>query len=158
MKKNEPKLVCFFDGACAPINPNGHIGYGWVITENGVVIAEKSGYIPQKVGNTNNIAEYMALNDLLAYLLTEGLNGEEILICGDSNLAVMQMTGKWKIKFGAYKPYALECKELLTDFTNVSLRWISRDLNTLADTQSKKGFLERGIADFTDKKPNANQN
>ncbi len=50
------QIIASFDGACEPFNPGGHMGIGWVIDGKGY-----SDYIPAAHGNTNNVAEYLAL-------------------------------------------------------------------------------------------------
>jgi hypothetical protein len=47
----------FFDGACLPKNPGGHIGYGFWITQNQEPIIDGSDYDVSNPKNSNNVAE-----------------------------------------------------------------------------------------------------
>lgn len=147
-----PKLTCYFDGACAPQNPFGNMGYGYVILENNYILQTYSGFEPSSFKNSNNVAEYLALINCLEFLIYNNQENELIEIFGDSKLVVNQMNEYWRIKSGLYYKYALCCKELFDKFTNCTIKWIPRELNTLADEASKKEFKERGIIDLTDKK------
>ncbi len=128
---------CYFDGCCEPVNPNGTMGYGaYIVSENDEY--KKSASLPAKRGNTNNIAEYLGLMMVLK-LLTKKTDCI-IKIYGDSNMVVRQMKGDWRIKEGAYKPYAIEAKKLFEEISKenmVSIDWIPRDENTVADDLSK---------------------
>jgi ribonuclease HI len=69
----------------------------------------------------------------------------EIKIFGDSKLVVNQMNELWGSNGGAYYPYMLEAKKLLKELvkTNkVTIEWIPRDKNELADNQSKLHIKE----------------
>lgn len=146
--KNDSKIICYFDGACRPFNPGGWIGYGWVILEKGKILWSKSGYKEKHESNSNNVAEYMALNDLLAFLLYEELQNEPIRIFGDSLLVVNQCNGYWNILGGRYAEQAYQCEELLKNFTNIKIRWVPREQNTLADAESSKELDRLGIEKF----------
>jgi len=50
------KVTASFDGACEPFNPGGHMGLGWVIGGE-----PQSKYVSSSGGNSNNVAEYLAL-------------------------------------------------------------------------------------------------
>lgn len=77
----------YFDG-CSKGNP-GDSGVGGVlIDENGEIVEKISKYIGV---HTNNEAEYMALLELLNSAYRH--NVKEILIHGDSQLVIEQMTG-----------------------------------------------------------------
>jgi ribonuclease HI len=145
-------IQVFFDGACAPVNPGGHMGIGAAILEDGVVIHEISHFVEAKKQNSNNVAEYMAFVNALEVLKHENLDKEEIHMMGDSKLVVMQMNNKWKIKQGYYVEHAQKSKELLRSFTRTKISWIPRDNNFIADDLSKVEFKKRGIVDISDLK------
>ena len=134
---------CYFDGAC--VNPGGHIGAGVHIIEGkkdttALYINE---YTPANPGNSSNVAEYIALINLLE-IMSDKIDCT-IEIFGDSRLVVNQMNKQWKIKEGLYKSYAVRCLNLFTELRSrnkVSIRWISRDFNTIADAQSKKAISD----------------
>jgi len=146
--KNENEIICYFDGACRPFNPGGWIGYGWVILEKNKVLCSKSGYKEKNKSNSNNVAEYMALNDLLAFLLNDGLQYDPIRIFGDSLLVVNQCNGYWNILGGKYAEQAYQCEELLKNFTNIKIRWVPREQNTLADAESSRELDRLGVEKY----------
>lgn len=146
------KYTCFFDGACAPINPAGHMGIGAIIyNENGEVVFENSHYIEEAFENSNNVAEYIAFISVLEELIGIMKPNDQAEIFGDSQLVIAQMKGFWRIKEGRYVDYANEAKELLKSLKNVDVWWIPRGENTIADELSNKGFIERGIKLFEKK-------
>lgn len=140
MKKPQiADYIGFFDGACAPINPNGHMGVGAAIFQADVVLHTHSEYIPESLDNSNNVSEYMAFLWLVEKL-SEISNNNTLFIYGDSKLVVSQMTGKWKIKAGRYKEYALKAKAALFELcknNTVWIEWIPREENWFADDLSK---------------------
>jgi len=146
-------IVCFFDGACEPRNPGGNMGLGAVIYINGKEIDSYSYFVAAHETNTSNVAEYGALTWLLKTLLAMQLNEKVINIYGDSKLVIMQMTGRWRIKFGYYVEYALECKELIKSFKNLSLKWIPREQNTFADQLSKGEMISNNCEFKIQKNP-----
>ncbi|RPI84279.1 MAG: ribonuclease HI family protein [Nitrosopumilales archaeon] len=128
---------CYFDGSCEPQNPGGTMGVGVFITSEDQEF-RKSEHHQAKSENTNNIAEYLAFQMVLK--LMQKKSDCLIKIYGDSKLVVMQMTGQWKIKEGAYVPYAREAKLLLEDLrknNSIIINWIPREENREADNQSK---------------------
>jgi len=129
---------CVFDGSCEPRNPGGNLGIGAAIFEGGTYLVEQCSYTEKaRPSNTNNMAEYKAILWVLNKLLELGLEKEEIVIQGDSMLVVQQLNGFYRIKKGAYVPYAEQAKEKLKKFKNISIKWIKRENNTFADSLSK---------------------
>lgn len=145
-------LICYFDGACEPINPGGTASYG-------VVVFRGVGGIPdyktrlwedyavcQESGTSNNVAEYAGFNAALDWFLNWEGTREPTIIRGDSKLVIEQMNGHWQIRNGLYKPLALICREKLKEFvTKPAIEWIPREKNTEADRLSKKALEEIGI-------------
>lgn len=140
---SEHDIIIHFDGACEPVNPNGHMGMGIHIADSeGNIIHQHSYAIPQAIGNTNNVAEYLALKYALKYLIDNGYNDKKILCKGDSQLVIFQMIGKYKIKQGNYVPHALECRELSKHFDNIFFEHVYRQFNQIADDLSKEKIAE----------------
>lgn len=143
------KYICHFDGACYQNNPGGTMGVGATIqkeTNTGLHGWEMQvGYpIEADPANSNNLAEYLALQFILYQL--EGVRGSYIEIRGDSQLVVMQMDNVWKIKGGLYKSIAIECKgrmEMLRAKNAVVITWIPREFNYTADLLSKSEKFEK---------------
>lgn len=128
-----------FDGSCGPRNPGGRMGWGAVIYDaTGRLIETLSGSQEAHPGNSNNLAEYMALGEALAWLEERGNLDERIEIFGDSQLVVLQMTGKWKVKKGRYAEQALAVQRKLSRFKNAHLFWVPRGENSEADLMSRR--------------------
>lgn len=138
-------IEVWFDGACEPKNPGGHIGFGAVIRRDGKRIHGISGYMGMLEENSNNVAEYQALIAALKWLRKEELHHEEIVCYGDSQLVINQMFGSWAVKRGLYVPYAHECARMMPDFSNLSGEWIPREQNAEADELSKNELVRRGV-------------
>ncbi len=144
-------LTAYFDGSCEPKNPGGNMGTGAIVLDDGQLLFEHSDFIKANPDNSNNVAEYIGLREILRWLTTNGIKGRSIIIHGDSKLVIEQMTGRWKIKNGRYTPYAKACmfylKELIgRDFSNeITFKWIPRQLNEHCDMLSKKNQPELKI-------------
>lgn len=132
-------ICCFFDGACYPVNPNGTMGIGCMVLIDKETDVPHTQTFPPEEGNSNNVAEYMALSWVLNFLIENNLTDKKIFIYGDSNLVISQMNRQWKIKKGLYFEYAMECFDLMNKFKDITLRWIPREENTWADNLSKEG-------------------
>jgi len=129
---------CYFDGCCEPCNPDGTMGMGIYIIDDCGNEYRKHECIEAKTGNTNNIAEYLALTMVLKVMRNKV--GDCIKIYGDSKLVVEQTNGKWKLKKGLYLPYASICIPMFNELQTrnyVTLEWIPREMNEEADVQSK---------------------
>lgn len=139
-------IEVYFDGSCGPMNPGGDVGYGVLIRENGRVMCELAGGYTPPVGReketSNNVGEYLAVVMAMKNLLDRERNKERVTFFGDSNLVIMQMTGKWRIKKGFYVQLALEARRLATQFPMISFQWIPRERNESADELSRKDKVQ----------------
>ena len=135
----------FFDGCCEPRNPGGTAGYGAIIYRGDKEVWRHAGMLPASPTNSNNVAEYLALNAALDWFLTNGLTDGPILIKGDSQLVINQCSGKWRIKGGLYAEYARAACAKLTSFRSIRLEWVNRKENALADELSKSHLRRAGI-------------
>ena len=130
----------YFDGSSKG-NP-GPAQCGWAVLdldENIIHHESRTGDEPR----TNNYAEYMGLIELLKYLVTDK-KITHIDIYGDSKLVIMQVTGQWKCKSSNLKPlweHAVKLYEWLTSKKYVTLQWVPREENTIADSLAQKGIL-----------------
>lgn len=140
------KVECYFDSCCEPKNPGGAMGVAAIVIVDGVDVLASSEYYPPHQNNTNNIAEYMGLQKILNFLLDNVLDGEDVSIMGDSQLAIRQMTGEYSIKSGAYVEIAKNCQALISCFSKKpKLIWIPREQNTRADDLSKSHLSKNGV-------------
>lgn len=135
------KFICNFDGACEPINPGGNMGIGALIkTEEGTVVYSHSSFVPRHHENSNNAAEYLALEKLIDWLSDEPCLPLSAVIFGDSMMVCQQINGAWRIKSGKYREHALRCKDKLTLLrkkAQIEIAWVRRELNQDADDLSK---------------------
>lgn len=142
IKKEDKKtvIVAHFDGSCEPCNPGGSMGMGIHFQVNDKPVRKYGHKEPPAPDNTNNVAEYKALEWLLNTLILEKISDADIHIKGDSKLVIMQMRGLWRIKAGAYKPFAHRCQRLIAELdmgNHVFLEWVPREQNQLADEMCK---------------------
>ena len=128
----------YFDGSCDP-NPGGRIGCGVYILRDGKYHHSISRlYSPEKFGGStsNNLSEYTALYLGLRYCIENSI--KDVLVYGDSNMVIRQMSGEWKIK-GKKKIYynaSIETQKLLEKFNSIDFVWIPRESNSIADALS----------------------
>lgn len=144
-------LYCKFDGMCQPVNPGGIACYGFVIQkkndrldrlyeEGGIAVT------PFSDETSNNVAEYVGLVKLLEWLLRNRYENFTILIQGDSQLIVNQISGKYKVRSEKLMSYYEKTKSLVKNFDNLVIEWIGRDNNRDADDLANKAYI-----DFIDK-------
>lgn len=139
-------IRAYFDGACAPFNPSGHMGIGCFIEDHdGTRIFEYFGYVDKNPKNSNNVAEYMAIENCIDFIIENGYQEDEITFYGDSKLVIMQMNKKWRIKEGRYVHVAQRCFNKSKSIKNSYFKWIPRELNSEADRLSNIELLKRGI-------------
>ncbi len=120
-------LKIFFDGGSRG-NP-GPSAIGAVIYDDkGERIGELSEYIGK---NTNNVAEYKALEKVLEYV--EKLDIGEIILLTDSALVHNQVKKIWKIKDKKILEIYLGITDKLSQYDKVDLRLIPREKNREAD-------------------------
>lgn len=134
-------IEAWFDGAVEPRNPGGHGGFGIVVKRDGVVIHSDAVYIGRWPALSNNVAEYAGCIAVLRYFIREGIS--RAVVYGDANLIVNQVTGRWKVKSGAYVPYFHEAYVLKAQLPEVAITWIPREQNAEADELSKAAVLRR---------------
>jgi ribonuclease HI len=142
------KITAFFDGACEPRNPGGAMGIGTHITINEEPVLQHSAFIAERKTNSNNVAEYLAFEKILDYLIENKLTNVPVRIYGDSMLVIRQMQGVWQMKGGLYFPVALRCVEKINlhfNRANLMLQWVGRGNNALADRLSKMELIKHNI-------------
>lgn len=118
-------------------NP-GPAGYGAVLHEGNVVIAELYDYIGIA---TNNVAEYSGLVAGLTAIHQLDPNAT-IEVRMDSKLVVEQMSGRWQIKHDGMKILAQEARSAHTP-SLVKYVWIPREENAHADRLANRALDEK---------------
>ncbi len=141
-----PDAICYFDGACEPVNPGGTGGWGFVIRDfTGAILKEGHGRIAAGPTTTNNVAEYVAAG--MAVRAYKELNRPgPLLLRGDSKLVVMQMRGEWQARQGAYIKVLEKVRTVVASCSfEIRWEWVPREQNKRADALSKLALEEVGI-------------
>tara|TARA_B100000902_G_scaffold399984_1_gene474243 strand:+ start:4456 stop:4893 length:438 start_codon:yes stop_codon:yes gene_type:complete len=116
-----------FDGACRG-NP-GLCGAGYVIYKEDEILEKHSKFVSEK--NTNNYAEYSAL--LLGIERVVELGIKDINVQGDSQLAINQINGIYRINSENIIELYNKVIENLINFNSFTFRHIKREKNKVAD-------------------------
>jgi ribonuclease HI len=121
-----------FDGSADP-NPGGRMGMGWhLVMRDG---REYTGQAEERPApsNSNNQAEYLALLALLDEYVAAGGQGP-LLVRGDSQLVILQMTGEWRVRHPGLLPLYERARQTVKGIPNgVRFEWVPRRLNATAD-------------------------
>lgn len=117
----------YFDG-CSKGNP-GKSGAGYAIYKNDEEIMSKSIYVGDK--ETNNKAEYTGLLEGLRYAIENHIDC--LHVKGDSNLAIKQMKGEYKVKSDNILAIYQEAKQLCEQFSHITFEHVYRKDNKRAD-------------------------
>lgn len=125
-------LIIHTDGACFG-NP-GPMGIGVALYKNRRQVKTLSEYIGK---GTNNIAEYTAV--LRALEAAKEMGECEVEIRSDSELLIMQMNGKYKVKAPHLKQLKRKIDSLGKEM-QVKFRWVPREQNEAADLLSKQAI------------------
>jgi ribonuclease HI len=134
-------LRAWFDGACEPVNPGGVATWGFIVRDDDTLIAKSSGLVDAPAAEqTNNVAEYEALEHLLKYLVRAHADADAT-IHGDSTLVLEQVKGTWK----ANKPHLAgrrdRCQALLKALGKVELVRVMREQNVEADALTHEAYV-----------------
>lgn len=131
----------YFDGACEPVNPGGHVTWGFVLhlpDEDDV----KYGYLGHGEGMTSNVAEWVALGKGLRHIADSRLLVRRLSVRGDSKLVINQLTGEWNVNAEHLRKYRDRCLELLEEIgCEWNARWIPREENERADELSRRAYV-----------------
>lgn len=120
-------LRIFTDGG-ARGNP-GPAGAGIVIfNNNGELLKIEGNYLGVK---TNNQAEYEAL--IIALKVAKRISNSKIECYLDSELAVKQLNGEYKVKNDTIRVLKGKVDELVGEYEHVSFFHITREKNAFAD-------------------------
>ena len=131
----KPHLTAHTDGA-AKGNP-GPAGFGYTIEQDGVLLEEYGEYIGE---TTNNIAEYRALAAVLTRM--KQLGAGKVTVYSDSELAVKQIAGEYRVKNEGLKLLYAEVMNLLAGFSAYHIVHIPREQNAHADRLANRAIRE----------------
>lgn len=137
------ELYC--DGLCEP-NPRGHATWGLVAFLNAKMIHKDHGYIGRGEGMSNNVAEYRAVYEALAWLYRYQQRGDvpngplPATIKTDSQLVVNQVLDRWQVKAAHLVSWAEKCRSGVRH-TGANLEWVPRAENEFADAESRCAYF-----------------
>lgn len=132
-------IKAYSDGACRG-NP-GPASYGLIIyDQNGNKLHEDAVFLGE--GLTNNIAEYEGIRNVLLWSYKN--NYRNLIMHADSELAIKQLTGKYKVKNPGIKKIFSEIQNILAEFDRVEFRHVVRSLNQEADHLANKALDQAG--------------
>lgn len=141
------KIIIYTDGGSQG-NP-GPAAIGFVFcNEKNQIIRKYSEYLGQDF--TNNEAEYKAIISSLkkfkALFSKELAKNTEIEIKSDSELAVKQLNGEYKILDSKIQPLFLEVWNLKFDFKRLKFKLIRREKNREADKLANEALTMQAKA------------
>lgn len=132
-----PHLKIFTDGGSRG-NPGPAASGAVLYSEDGEIIATASKYLGR---DTNNQAEYTAI--VIGLEKAKELGAETLELFMDSELAVKQLKGEYKVKNPEIAKRFLEVKNLIAQFDYVKIKHVRRELNKAADALVNKVLDER---------------
>lgn len=134
--KKHSHLKLFTDGGSRG-NPGPAASGAVLKSMNGSVEGETIASVSRYLGHdTNNQAEYTAI--IIGLEKAKSLGAETIELYMDSELAVKQLKGEYKVKNPEIAKRFLEVKNLLTQFDHVKIKHVRRELNKEADALVNK--------------------
>jgi ribonuclease HI len=132
----QENYVLFFDGCCKG-NP-GPGGAGAVLYKDGLEIWSDCEYVGKKV--TNNVAEYTGL--IIGLKQSVKLGIKNIIVNGDSQLAIKQIRGEYKVTSENLIELYKTVKQLEKLFDRILYNHVYRKDNKRADELSNQGLLK----------------
>jgi len=135
-------VTVHFDGACQSTEVGTVATFGFTV-DGGGFHAEEGGLClpPNHARATNNVAEYTAAIRALEWLSGQGYEGD-VVVQGDSQLVVRQMTGEYRVEAEHLVPYHTWLNELGRRFRSVKYEWVAREENERADELSKRAVAD----------------
>jgi ribonuclease HI len=129
------KFTAHTDGASKG-NP-GPSAFGYTIEQDGAVIEERGEYLGMA---TNNIAEYRAFIAVMRRMLE--LGATDAVIYSDSQLAVRQISGVYRVRNEGLIPLYEEIRRLRGKFHSLQVVHVPREENSTADGLANKAIKE----------------
>lgn len=135
-------VVVQFDGACEPPGTGGIATYGFTIDGEGYAVEECGLAVrPGSPTATNNVAEYAGAIRALEWLVARQYAGP-VVVRGDSQLVVRQMTGEYQVRADHLRAYHERLAQLAAKFEEVRFEWVPREENQRADALSKQAIRD----------------
>ena len=131
-----------FDGACEKSRRGAIATYGYTTSGAGLAHEGRGLAVPPfHPRSTNNVAEYAGAICALEWVVRTGYDGE-VIVRGDSQLVIHQMTGEYRVRAQHLKPYQERLRQLSLKFRRVEFLWVPRGENERADLLSKIAIRE----------------
>lgn len=127
-------LIAYTDGAVRGKNQSGNSAWAFVVQyqpESETIDPHKHSAAALMNNATNNEAEYTAFIKLMRWALSENIL--MLQVYSDSQLMVNQMNGQYVVQAGNLKALWEEANKLRKGFRSLTLEWIPREENHLAD-------------------------
>ncbi|HXQ94631.1 MAG TPA: ribonuclease HI [Thermoplasmata archaeon] len=138
----EVPVRVFFDGACEPPKGGGIATYGFTLEGPGLEHEEFGLAVPPGSDRaTNNVAEYVGAIRALEFLASIEYHGP-VLVFGDSQLVVRQLSGEYEVRAEHLRPYHEHLRALVARIGDVQFSWVPREENQRADELSKRAIAE----------------
>jgi ribonuclease HI len=118
----------------------GLLGYGWLITRDGVIVAKGHGLFARGKEATSGVAEYVALLEGLDALSDLGVYEEMVEVRGDAKFVIDQMTSDSEVNSVSVKPLHRHARRLARRFNQINWVWTPRKHNRQADALSRLGL------------------
>jgi ribonuclease HI len=135
-EKSLQQGILFFDGSAQP-NP-GRGGCGWLVLDERGHEATRGSLRIAGALVTSNQAEYCGLLSGVRVAYAEGMR--TLIIKGDSELVIEQMTGNYRVLNADLRAYYDLVKEELKRFRHVKFEHIPRSLNCVCDELAKSAI------------------
>ena len=100
---------------------------------------------------TNNVAEYRAL--ITGLEEAKKFGAKKLIIRGDSELIIRQMTGQYRVKHPDLQPLHAKAQDLLHAFDSAKIEHNLRHKNTLADKLANLAMDRKGDVTDADESP-----
>jgi ribonuclease HI len=122
----------------------GILGYGWLITKNGVEIAHGFGLFAHRRTASSSMAEYLALIEGLDALVDLRVENEVIEVRGDAKCVIDQMQGSSSVSSIPLRKLHRHACKLARNFHLLNWFWVPRQKNRQADQLSRRGLRYLG--------------
>jgi ribonuclease HI len=120
----------------------GIMCYGWLISQNNVVIAQGHGAFAHGSDASSNVAEYLALIEGLDALYDLGVEEQAIKVLGDSKTVIEQMRGIARVNSEGMWPLFLKARRLAKRFAHLRWVWTPRKNNKEADKLTRRAMKQ----------------
>jgi ribonuclease HI len=95
--------------------------------------------------NTNNVAEYTALNNALKRISSQHPSVRHLHVRCDSELLIRQVNGVYISRNKVLSPIIASIQAYSKSFTSIEFQWIPRELNSEADQLTNDALDNRAV-------------